>query len=362
MGRRPVLVVSSAALVLLAALPASSLAATASVGVVDGERVLFYEADLGEANRVEASGAVGETVTIRDAGAVVTAGVGCTSVDEHSADCLANFLSGMVLTLLDLDDTLSVSGLSVHPGFYLRADGGAGADVLSSFARSELLGRGGDDRLTGARFIVGGSGNDVLRGTGQADFLDAGSGDDSITGGGRSDLMSPGRGDDLVDAGAGAHDFLSYLDVRGPVTVNLRTGVATGAGTDTITGVEGVAGTHHGDLLIGDENANRLVGSQGADVIHGGRGADNLYGDGPEAFSRSSDRLYGGPGHDALRGDRGQDLLDGGLGRDWLLAGPGDDFLRSRDGQRDRLRGQRGHDRARVDRGLDSVRGVEKLI
>jgi Ca2+-binding RTX toxin-like protein len=362
MGRRLSLVVSSAVLVLLAAFPASSLAATASVGVVEGARVLFYEAALGEANRVEASGAVGDTVTIRDGGAVVTAGVGCASVDEHSVECAANPLSGMVLTLLDLDDTLSTSGFAVSRGFRLSADGGAGADVLSSFARSELLGRGGDDRLSGARSSVGGSGNDVLRGTGQTDNLDGGPGDDAITGGGRWDFISPGSGEDVVDAGAGEHDFLSYSDLRGPVTVNLRTGVATGAGMDTFTGVENVAGSRRGDLLIGDENANRLLGSQGADVIRGGGGADNLFGEGLAAFSRSSDRLYGGPGNDVLRGERGHDLLDGGLGRDWLLAGPGDDFLRSRDGQRDRVRGQRGHDRARVDRGLDSVRGVEKLL
>jgi Ca2+-binding RTX toxin-like protein len=362
MSRRVLLVFSCAALVVVAAFPTSPLAATAFVGVVDDEDPIpFYDADLGEANQVEASVTDGETVTIRDAGAVVTAGAGCVSLDEHSVACSTNF-SAMVLTLLDLDDTLSVSGFSALANVGLVADGGAGADVLSSFARSQLVGRGGNDRLTGARYIVGGSGDDVLRGSGRADFLDGGPGHDAITGGGGSDIIDPGRGDDAVDAGNGAHDFLSYLFVPGPVIVNLRTGVATGAGMDTITGVEGVAGSRRGDLLIGDGNANRLLGVQGADVIRGGPGADNLNGEGGEPFSRSPDRLYGGPGDDVLRGDHGHDLLDGGLGRDRLFAGPGDDFLRSRDGRQDIVSGQRGQDRARVDRGLDSVSGVEKLL
>jgi hypothetical protein len=362
MGRRLSLVFFSALLVVVAAFPTSPLAATASVSAVEGEDpILFYDAELGEANQVEASVTGGETVTIRDAGAVVTAGAGCISLDVHSVECPANF-SAMILTLLDLDDTLSVSGFSALANFGLVADGGAGADVLSSFPQSQLVGGSGDDRLTGARSIKGGSGNDVLRGSGRWDFLVGGPGHDTITGEGGSDIIAPGRGEDAVDAGAGTHDFLSYLGVPGPLTINLRTGLVTGADTDTITGVEGVAGSRRGDLLIGDENANRLLGLQGADVIRGGPGPDNVNGEGGELFSRSPDRLYGGPGDDVLRGDHGHDLLDGGLGRDRLFAGPGDDFLRSRDGRQDIVSGQRGHDRARVDRGLDSVSSVEKLL
>ena len=169
----------------------------------------------------------------------------------------------------------------------------------------------------------------------------------------------PGDGNDTVDAGAGDHDRINY-NLPGPVTVNLRTGIATGAGTDTITGAEDVWGSKRGDLLIGDRNANLLNGREGPDVIRGGAGADRLFGGARNL--RGADKVYGGPGDDMLDGANGNDFLAGGLGLDTLLAGRKDDVLRSRDGERDIVNGQRGHDRARVDRGLDSVRGVEKLL
>lgn len=371
----------------MAAFPTKALAATASAPLDEdfGIRYLIYEADAGEANQVEADVKDGATVTIHDSGAVIVAGAGCLSLDAHTVECPN--IREAILRLGDLGDSASLAegfalfalGVSVH--------GGAGSDALSSCMETapgivsprrqavrspnrttsekgrllcggDLYGQGGDDILTG-RSLHGGSGNDVLSGGDRNDRLEGGQGNDAITAAAGSDSIFPGAGDDVVDAGAGDDDLL-YLDMPGPMTVNLRTGVAIGAGTDTITDVEGVTGSDRGDLLIGDENANSLGGLEGPDIIRGGPGADRLYGG--AQTRHGADRLYGGPGNDLLRGENGNDLLDGGRGWDRLLGGPGFDLLRSRDGERDIVSGQRGFDRARVDRGLDDVRGVEKLI
>lgn len=368
-------------LLFLAAFPTNALAATASVEVDSfGNSFLTYFAGAGEANQVEAS-TEGEIVMIHDSGAVIVAEAGCLSVDAHTVTCTKS--GGGILTLGDLADSLSVMD---SLGDY-SVEGDAGPDALSScvLCGGTLEGEGGNDSLTGRR-LVGGPGSDTLNGGPRSDFLDGGRGNDTITAGGGSDGIFPGGGDDAVDGGVG-DDHLLYWNVLGPMTVNLRTGLATGAGMDTISGVEGVTGSGRGDLLIGDEKANGLGGLEGPDVIRGGAGADHL--NGGAQTRHGADRLYGGAGNDSLWGENGNDLLVGGLGSDrlfagrgddvltgeegndvlvagfgWdrLFAGRGDDLLRSRDGRGDRVRGQQGQDRARVDRGLDFVRGVEKLL
>jgi len=344
-------------LLALAASPSSALAATASVK--PALRELTYRAGVGEVNQVQtsSSGTTNEeTVTIHDSGAVIIAGAGCLSIDEHTVACQSVFWANLYLG--DLDDSFS---LAEHTSVIYSVRGEAGADTLSSCPRCEpfLHGGGGNDTLTG-RSLEGGGGNDVLHGTDVSDSLDGGSGNDVIRGGPGGDGIDPGLGDDMVDGGPGVDEVFYYF-AGDPMVVDLRTGIATsGSFTDTIAGVEDVWGSVGADLLIGDEKANRLIGDYGRDIIRGGPGPDHLIGD--DRGQPGADRLYGGPGDDVLEGKMGDDVLNGGRGRDRLHGGRGDDFLQSRDGRLDEVRGGRGHDRARVDRGLDYVRGVEKLL
>jgi Ca2+-binding RTX toxin-like protein len=352
-----------------------------------------YAADAGETNQVEASVTPGpptidQAVTIHDSGAVITAGAGCLSVDAHTVECQSTLpypLGGAILMLGDLDDAFSVPGSLACCGVGFAVRGGPGADTLSSCAAclGLLNGNSGDDTLTG-RALAGGLGNDALSGGdrdglligGDRGLLIGGPGNDTIRAGGGSDNIYPGSGDDTVDAGAGNNDWLIYSDEPGPMTVNLRTGVATGAGTDTLTGVEDVSGSDdklRGDLLIGDEHANFFDGGMGPDVIRGGRGADRLNGGDGTAFEAperpsewttlvsirqtplavegllggdpvnilgrpSADTLYGGPGNDVLVGGNGNDVLAGGPGMDRLFGGRGDDLIRGGRGA-DRLYG-----------------------
>jgi len=117
-------------------------------------------------------------------------------------------------------------------------------------------------------FIVGGTGNDVLIGTGGNDFVYGGEGDDQLN------LMA---GDDIGNGGMG------------------------------------------NDLVAGHSGADLLVGGLGADELIGGKGKDALSGDG------GGDDLYGGDDNDILSGGRGDgDVVVGGAGNDTFKYSRGD--------------------------------------
>ena len=113
-----------------------------------------------------------------DAGAPVTAGVGCTQIDANTATCPARY------AYAELGDENDVAWLT---------DGDAGVN-----------GGPGDDLIVGSHFAdaeLGGDGNDVLIGGRGADELDGGNGDDRIY------AFDGVR--DSIDCGAGT-DTLSH--------------------------------------------------------------------------------------------------------------------------------------------------------
>jgi Ca2+-binding RTX toxin-like protein len=346
------------ALVVLAT-PGLAHGSTATVFVpTDGGTLFHYTAEPGEMNQVEASIAAG-TVTIRDTGASITAGDGCVSVDAHEVNCDLGINDFLGMTLGDLDDSLTLLGEG--PQFWL-VTGGGGADTLvdscSAGCGFPMHGGAGNDTLQG-RSIDGGAGDDTLTGGPRRDSIVGGGGNDTLSGAKANDDLTPGRGDDTVDGGAGLDivGFSSHPPTG--VTADLRTGVATGDGTDTLTNVEGLLGSEEDDHLSGDSSANRFDGFGGGDVILGRAGADKL----SECCSGSgSDHLYGGPGRDRLSGGDGDDFLRGGTGKDVLHGQLGDDRLSAKDGFRDDVFGGRGFDRARVDRGLDLLDDVERVF
>ena len=153
--------------------------------------------------------------------------------------------------------------------------GTPGPDVIVTLAGNDsIFGLGGDDR------ICMGPGDDVVQGNDGNDSIDGGPGNDAIDG---------GAGDDTIVGGPDG-DTAFYLDSTGPVSADLQTGVATGAGHDTLTGIENVEGSDFNDTLIGDANINVLVGGPGNDTLDGGAHSDALEG-GP-----GNDRLIGHPG------------------------------------------------------------------
>ena len=171
----------------------------------------------------------------------------------------------------------------------------------------------GIENVRGTRFgdsIWGDSEDNVLRGGAGDDRVYGGDGDDRLFGQDGADTLSPGTGRDTVDGGAGDTDMLSYYGLPGPVTVDLTTGTAHGAGTDRIAGVENAAGTDSDDVLIGDAGDNLLNGVGGDDVLRGRDGADLLFA-GP-----GDDHLYMGAGNDDAFLTGGNDTVRGGNGWD----------------------------------------------
>jgi Ca2+-binding RTX toxin-like protein len=186
-------------------------------------------------------------------------------------------------------------------------------------------------------------------------------------------------------------DVVDYSAETGALTVNLAAGVATGAGTDSLSAVENTTGGSGDDRLIGDGLANALTGGAGNDVVVGGLGNDSMTGnagtdtldlsgsleavtvdlmvglasgDGSdlvEGFERVvgsafRDSLLGNVTAETLQGRHGADLLVGRGGTDRLVGGFGGDDLRGGPGP-DMLLGESGNDSLNGGLGWDTCRG-----
>lgn len=205
-----------------------------------------------------------------DSGAVIAPGRRCRAVDEHTAECslspspdrLNPWLVSQV-SAGDMDDVVTSESvdtranggagddtLEVRGLVFATLDGGGGRDVLLGGAGQNVLtdgdvtgaadgdvldGRGGrstvsydgrtasvfvdladpggdgergeGDTLRSIREVVGGSGDDVLRGRAAATTLAGGPGDDRIVGRGGADSLSGGSGRDTIDGAGGADDL-----------------------------------------------------------------------------------------------------------------------------------------------------------
>ena len=193
--------------------------------------------------------------------------------------------------------------------------------------------------LAGADELDGGAGDDRLVGGAGDDRLVGGAGDDWLAGNTGADVLVGGDGADLLRGGAGI-DFASYENSNVGVIVRLydgksRRGHAEGdrfVGHDAVEyldaggelqqrevpDIEGLLGSDHGDVLIGDLRDNRLEGGAGNDLLRGDSGGGPGGGD---------DLLRGGPGEDRLYGGAGDDALEGGPGADQFWGGAGYDFV-----------------------------------
>jgi Ca2+-binding RTX toxin-like protein len=135
-----------------------------------------------------------------------------------------------------------------------------------------------------------------------------------LQGGDGDDLLISGRGDDTLigNASGPAGDTASFENAGTAVTANLKTGIASGDGNDTLNGIRNLNGSVFNDTLIGRDFGTRLFGDDGNDTLVGGNGVDSLFGDDGNdvlhfgAFFTSADRADGGAG----TGDRVELLGD----------------------------------------------------
>ncbi len=163
--------------------------------------------------------------------------------------------------------------------------------------------------------LLGGVGNDELRGSAGHDTLSGGVGDDSLFGGSGMDVISAGVGDDSVVGGRQSDEIYG------------------GTGNDTMRGGSGA------DLLDGGTDNDRIFGGGGDDTLVGGLDDDHLNaGKGNDVVSAGAgddyvkagsghDVVAGGAGRDYINGHSGNDTIDGGADRDRLYGGQGDDVM-----------------------------------
>ena len=181
------------------------------------------------------------------------------------------------------------------------------------------------DTLLGIENVLGGSGNDYIRGDKLANILNAGLGDDTLSGG-------VGPSADTMIGGAGT-DWVVYEDATGSVTVDLIAQQAKGAaGIDSLVAIENVRGGAYNDKLVASTTGSNLQSGGGSDTLYGGAGDDtistgigyyeltNVVIDGATVQQISS--FIG----DYVEADAGNDIVvfsDGAT----VLAGDGDDTL-----------------------------------
>ena len=203
-----------------------------------------------------------------------------------------------------------------YHGSYTATDGHGGSSTanvdISYQGGNTLQGTNGDDVL------IGGNGNLHLHGGDGNDVLQAGTGNNEFFGDNGNDLIYSGPGNDIIDGGAG-NNTVSYEHATAGVHVDLSLITpqnTIGAGTDTLTNIDNVVGSHFNDTIIGGFDNNILSGGLGNDVLNGMAGDDILIG-GP-----GNNTLTGGPGNDTFKweqGNTGHDLVtDFTLGSDKL--------------------------------------------
>jgi hypothetical protein len=261
-------------------------------------------------------------VTIRDAGAPLSSGQGCSAIDAHSARC--SWSGVLAMALGDNGDALVIdaAGQQALPSFFgpsVEVTGGDGDDRLATTTGSfGMSGDAGDDLLTGGPDrdrLDGGAGNDRLIGGAGADELDGGSGRDELYGQLADDvLLDRDLERDLLSGSAGI-DTVSHSGRVEPMVADLAKGEVRArlGAPDRLRGIEG---------LVGGSGDDRLSGDRAENVLDGGPGLDTLSGRGDSDTLVNSEGIAAcGPGAtDAVRGEvSAADIL----GRDCELVAVG---------------------------------------
>ncbi|MGK3118991.1 S8 family serine peptidase [Pseudomonas corrugata] len=219
-------------------------------------------------------------------------------------------------------------------GTVVSTQGSGEVSAVKGYVSSSTMGETIDVAQKGVNNATGGSGNDVLQGDAQTNWLAGGQGSDTFNGGAGDDVLLI-DGDDLA-ANIHGGDGTDIVQVLGDKGVYLSLAEASveiaqgGRGNDVFLGGGNstvyMRGGDGDDVLVGGSANDALSGENGNDTILGGAGNDVLRG------HRGSDQIQGGSGDDLIDGGQDDDSLNGGLGNDILTGGAGDDKVDGGDG------------------------------
>lgn len=193
------------------------------------------------------------------------------------------------------DESFTIAGTAAEISLTEDEDALGGPETVLEMGNASLTFEGRLGDLDTGRFTFS-DGSTLSIGTDGRDFIDvlrqapdAAHSDNQLIGGGGNDHLRGGHGDDKIDGGDG-RDFIRGRD-----------------GDDRISGGDG------NDFLRGDLGDDTIHGGDGRDHVRGGQGDDMLFG------GDGDDMIRGGEGDDILNGGAGRDLMWGGDGTDTFV-------------------------------------------
>jgi uncharacterized delta-60 repeat protein len=264
----------------------------------------------GSGNDTLIGGAGNDRLSGGDGNDILDGGTGSDEIAGGNGTDTVDYSTRSRTVYVSLDNVANDGAPDVAENDNVHSDveniiGGAGNDILrGSSAANVLTGNAGNDQL------FGGGGNDTLRGGSGNDTLKGEDGDDKLDGGTGADDLSGGLGVDLLDYSSRTNSVFVTLD-------NAANDGEAGEKDNARDDIENVRGGAGSDILTGSFRANTFWGGGGNDTLRGGGGNDSLFGE------AGKNKLYGDDGNDKLYAKNGAtDFVDGGAGTDeaWVDA------------------------------------------
>ncbi len=287
----------------------------------------------GSGNDNITTGSGDDSISSGDGDDIVDAGAGNDSIDAAHGGGNDTYDGGDGIDTIDFDSSTQGVLVDLEEGTATDAEG------VDPYINS--------DTLSEIENVIGGDGNDEIRGDDGDNVLSGGSDVNRADGVDGDDILEGRGGNDTLDGGEGGMDTAvfsgNYADYAiSEVDDNLQVAdsVADRDGTDTLIGIETIEfadGTY--DVATGEFAATSIevVGGDDDDVIDGGAGDDQIDGGG------GNDQIQGTTGDDTLSGGDGDDTIDGGEGDDQITGTDGNDILTGGDGA-DNIDGGAGDD------------------
>jgi Ca2+-binding RTX toxin-like protein len=246
-------------------------------------------------------GAGADTInyTIGDGADSVDGGTGNDTLNitgTAGANTLDVLFNGTSITLFDGSTATNVETFNVDllAGTDTLTYAPVGGGVVTTANITVNLQAGtasGFSAIAGIENVVGGSGNDTLRGSTLANTLNGGAGDDRF-------VAFNNDGNDAYTGGLGT-DTLDLSLTNAAATVTTVSAQSARIGNDTLNSIENI---------IGSQGNDTITMGGGVNVINGGGGADTI---------------NAGGGNDTITGGAGNDILNGGADNDTFIFASG---------------------------------------